>query len=133
MIPDELRAWLESATTATGWAADPPFDELRAHPDLVERLAFLVRPLRPARVFVAGCPVIHRDGGAAFAAAFGSSGLVVRRHAPGVLGARPALAGWSLLDPWLADVAFARGTDLLRQALRDAFVNADAPSGGASK
>jgi len=120
VIPDELRAWLESATTATGWAADPPLDELRTHPDLVERLAFLVRPLRPARVFVAGCPVIHREGGAAFAAAFGTSGLVARLDAPGVMGARPAFAGWSYLDPWLGDVAFARGTELLRRALRDA-------------
>jgi len=124
VIPDVLRAYLESGAVAHGWAGEPPPEELHCHHDLVERLAFLVRPLRPARVFVAGCPVVHLPGGPAFAAAYGTGSIVARLDAPGVLDGRPVLDGWARLDPWLGDVAFARGTDLLRQALRSAFERA---------
>jgi hypothetical protein len=119
-IPDELHTWLLGAAVADGWADDPPLEDLRCHPDLVERLASLVRPLRPARVFVAGCPVIHVTGGHAFAAAFGTSTLLCRVDASGVLPSAPAFDGWLALDPWPQDIAFTRGTDLMRQLLAQA-------------
>jgi hypothetical protein len=131
-MPGDVRSWLaaQHAAAPEGWAPDPPVTELQCHPELVERLATLVRPLRPRRTFVGGCPVIHHPAGSPFAAAWGTSALVAR------LSERPALIvaavdttgldpAWVGLDPWPVDVAFARGTDLLRQALARAYDNAN--------
>ena len=127
-MPEELRAWItaEHAAAPEGWEPDPPLGSLRCHPDLVERVAALVRPLRPRRAFVGGCPVIHHPAGQPFAAAWGTSALVARLdERPALILATPETIGldraWVDLDPWPVDVAFARGTDLLRQALARAY------------
>jgi hypothetical protein len=91
---------------------------------LVERLATLARPLRPRRVFVAGCPVIHHQSGPPIAAAIGANELLIRGPVPGVLGARDTGFGWFAVEAWPADVGFARGSDLLRQVIAKAFANA---------
>lgn len=129
MIPDELRAWLTRPhdVAPDEWKPDPP--EIRCDPRLVERLASLARPLRPRRVFVAGCPVIHHPAGPPVAAAFGTSELLVRGEVPELLDAEDTGMGWVILDAWPPDVGFARGTDLLRQVLARAFVNASPPTG----
>jgi hypothetical protein len=108
---DELDAWLrrEHDVAPEGWADEPPLQELRCHPDLVERLGSLVRPLRPRRVFVAGCPVIHHPSGPPFTAALGTSTLLVFED-----------GDWVEADPWLSDVTFLKGTDQLRHRLQRA-------------
>jgi hypothetical protein len=126
-VSTELLAWLaaDHAVAPDAWEADPPLEELRCHPDLVERFASLVRPMRPRVTFVAGCPVAHHPSGPPFAAAFGTRVLVARDAAASPLVAAPALddlpPGWAPLEPWPSDVAFAKGTDLLRAALARAF------------
>jgi hypothetical protein len=111
VIPPELDVWLrrEHVVAPPGWADGPPLEQLRCHPDLVERLASLVRPLRPRRVFVAGCPVIHHPSGLPFATAYGTSSLVILENAE-----------WVEVDPWLPDVTFLKGTDQLRHRLHRA-------------
>lgn len=111
MIPADLDEWLRRTHDAAppGWEDDPPLEELRCHPDLVERLASLVRPLRPHRVFVAGCPVIHHPSGPPFAAAYGTHGLLIRENGE-----------WVETDPFPPDVTFLRGTDQLRNRLQRA-------------
>jgi hypothetical protein len=130
-VPDELRAWIAADHPAApdGWEPDPPVTELACQPELVERLASLVRPLRPRRIFVGGCPVIHHPCGPPFAAAWGTRALVARldERAP-LIAASDETAGlapaWVALEPWPVDVAFSRGTDLLRQALARAYETA---------
>jgi pimeloyl-ACP methyl ester carboxylesterase len=101
------------------------------HPDLVERLASLARPLRSARrAFIGGCPVIHHPAGPPIAAACGTHILVVRTGEPaGPLEPETRTVGlgadWTDLDPWAADVAFSRSTDLLRRALAHAYERAE--------
>jgi hypothetical protein len=108
MIPAGLDEWLRRTheVAPEGWEDDLPLDDLRCHPDLVERLASLVRPLRARRVFVAGCPVIHHPSGPPFAAAYGTSSLLIREDDE-----------WIEVDPYPPDVTFLRGTDELRHRL----------------
>ena len=123
-----------------GWAADPPIEELRCHPDLVARLAEVARSIGTVgRRFVAGCPVIHHPQGRPIAAAAGTNLLVARSALPaGALArAAPIVTGldpeWVELDPWAVDVAFARSTDLLRAHLTRAYERAELaarPEGG---
>ena len=127
-LPPALLEWLTRDHTVApdSWAAEPPLEELHCHPDLVERLAELGRALRDVRrTFVGGCPVLHHPHGAPFAAAFGTSGMVVRTHERlGVLDPRVRTTdlpdGWSDVDPWAVDVAFTRATTLLRDTLHRA-------------
>ena len=135
-IEPQLLDWL--ARTAPepvrAWAPDPPLGELNCHPDLVARLAEIARPVRgTARVFVAGCPVIHA-GARPIAAASGTAWLAVRSPLPaGAMHATHApteglAPGWVELDPWAVDVAFARATDLLRAHVVRACESAEAES-----
>ncbi len=129
MIDTALRAWItDPASTAVGWAPEPPTDELRCHRDLITRLAEVARPVDgTARVFVAGCPVVHAECGPAIAAASGRSWLAVASGRPaGDLAPRSRFssglpAGWVDLEPWAQDVAFARAIDLLRAHVVDAL------------
>lgn len=125
-IPEDLRAWLTRRHDAAPdeWKPDQP--ELRCDPRLVERLATLAGPLRARRVFVAGCPVIHHPSGPPIAAAVGAGDILVPGRVPGVLGARDTGFGWFAVEAWPGDVGFARGTDLLRQVVAQAFANVDA-------
>jgi hypothetical protein len=133
-VNPELLAWLTSDDhDVAGWADEPPLDALRCHPDLVERLAEMARPLRRGvRVFVEGCPVVHHPGGAPIACASGTSFLVVRSAQPaGVLASKwdtpPELdAAWVSLDPWAADVTFTRTLGVLREHMRKAYDHAEA-------
>ena len=115
-----------------GWAEDLPIAQLRCHPDLVERLAQIARPVRGARrAWVDGCPVVHHPGGAPIAFATGTHVLVVRSAQPaGTLAPgwhTNGLTGdWTDVDPWAADVTFAKTLELLRNHLRHAFALAGA-------
>ncbi len=128
-----LRAWLASDVhEVDGWAEDLPIDDLHCHPDLVERLTQLSRPVRGTRrVWIDGCPVVHHPSGAPIACATGTSRLVVRSaEPPGALVSRwltPGLdAEWVDLDPWAADVTFTRALELLRTHVRRAYDLAEA-------
>jgi hypothetical protein len=112
---DELGAWLG----ALGAPADP---------DVVERLLTLTRALRPEVVDIDGRTALRAPGGVSFAAVDGRRVLVRTNGAPGTLEAVPVdgLAGWFAFAAWPADVAFRRGTDVLRDVLRDAFALASA-------
>ena len=132
-----LIAWLvdDHHEPESGWAPDPPLETLHCHPDLVARLSEIARPIAgTARVFVSGCPVIHHPDGQPIAAASGTAWLAIRSgRAEGDLAGTwhtPALGTlWAELDPWAGTVAFARGIDLLRGHLADAFTLAGALAG----
>lgn len=100
--------------------------------ELAERFATLTRACRGATIeWVAGCPVAVHPSGSPFAAAYGTGGLLVASdEPPGALAPAGGDAGpgppWMALDPWAADVTFARATDLLRNRVRRAFAHADA-------
>jgi hypothetical protein len=118
VIEPELLAWLDQREhePVAGWAADPPLEQLHCHPDLVARVSEIARPIRgAARVFVAGCPVIHHPRGAPIAAASGTAWFVVREH-----------DDWVELDPWQPDISLTRGIDLLRTRVARAFADAEA-------
>lgn len=99
-------------------------------PDLAERFATWVRACRGATVeWVAGCPIARHPSGRAFAAAYGTAGLLVADEEPaGAL--TPAGGGpgpgppWTALDPDAADVTFTRTRDLLRIRIRRAYSRA---------
>ena len=128
-LPPALLEWLTRDHTVAPetWAAEPPLAELRCHPDLVERVATLGRALRDVRrTFVAGCPVLHHPSGPPFAAAFGTSGLVVRTtERLGALDPGTRTTGldpsWCDFDPWAPDVTFTRSTTMLREAFGRAY------------
>jgi hypothetical protein len=113
MTEDELVAWLG----AHGVPADP---------GVTERVLTLTRALRPEVVDVDGRTVLLGTDGVAFAAVEGKRVLVRTNGAPGTLDAAPidGLTGWVALDSWPADVGFRRGTDVLREVLRDAWTRA---------
>ena len=69
---------------------------------------------------------MHHPSGRAFAAAYAGRFLVRTMIARATLAAEPveALDGWIALDPFPADVAFERGTNVLRDLLAHAFVDA---------
>ena len=132
VLADALLAWLTSDEhDVGGWSDDLLLEELRCHPDLVERLTQIARPVRGAvRVWVDGCPVVHHPRGAPIACATGTNHLVVRSSQPaGALMSRwhtPGLGvDWVDLDPWAADVTFARTLELLRMHVRRAYERAD--------
>jgi hypothetical protein len=100
----------------SGWAPEPPFEDLHCHPDLIARVAEVSRTIRgAARVFVAGCPVIHHPCGQPVAAASGTRWFVIRED-----------HDWNEVDPWQSDIALARGLDLLRVRVTRAFEAAGA-------
>jgi hypothetical protein len=111
-MPPELEEWLarRHEVAPPGWQEDLAIEQLRCPPDLVARLSELVGPQRPHRVFVGGCPVIHHPSGPAYAAAYGMHDLLVRER-----------GGWNLVDPWMPDVTFLKGTDQLRARLQRAY------------
>jgi hypothetical protein len=118
---EDLVAHLQADDVVTdGWAVEPPLETLHCHPDLIERLTEVARPVRGTRrAFVAGCPVITHANGHAVAAASGTSWFVVRSDRPaGALAIEGDMMSlgreWQRLDPWTVDVAFAKGIDLLR-------------------
>ena len=132
-LPGVLLAWLtRDDHEVAGWAPEPPLDELRCHPDLVERLEQAARPVRgSALVWVRGGPVIHHRAGPPIAFARGTSLLVVRSALPpGALATSARTVGldasWVHLDPWAADVAFAHTLELLRMHVRRAYDYAEA-------
>ena len=123
-----LAAWLTGGPhDVDGWAPDPPAAELCCHPDLVARLTAVARPVRgTSRAFVAGCPVVHHADGRPIACAWGARELVVRSDRPaGALATGRRVVeldgAWVALDPWAADVAFARATELLRMHVHAAY------------
>jgi hypothetical protein len=115
MTDDEVVAWMRGR----GAPADP---------DVVERLLTLTRALRPEVVDIDGRTVVCAPNGVTFAAIDGQRVLVRTKGVPGTLEAVPVdgLAGWFAFDPWPADVGFRRGTDVLRDVLRDSFTAANA-------
>jgi len=140
-LSEPLAAWLRSDAHDVGDAVDawtgerlgdPSIGELRCHPDLVERLTQIARPIRGTRrVWVDGCPVVHHPSGAPIACATGTSRLVVRSGLPaGAVVSRWRTPGldraWTDLDPWAADVTFARSVELLRTHVRRAYDLAEA-------
>lgn len=121
--PPELLAYLERAdhAPAPGWAADPPRGETHCAARLVRRLSEVARPLPGvARVFVAGCPVVHHPGGAPIAAAAGTLWFAVRGEVDAIT--------WDVIDAFPADVGFERGVDAVRRAVRNAYDRAGAAS-----
>jgi hypothetical protein len=131
-LPSELLAWMQRDDhTVDGWAPDLAIEELHCHPDLVERLSQIARPQRGAgRVWISGCPVVHHPLGPPIACATGTSRLVVRSAQPaGALASKwhtPELdAAWVDLDPWAADVTFARTLDVLRAHVARAYALAE--------
>jgi hypothetical protein len=127
-LDEPLLRWLTlDAHDVDGWAPEPPLPELRCHPDLVERLAEIARPVRGVcRAWVEGAPVVHHPAGAPIACATGTSRLLVRSGEPaGALTSRWRASGlppdWVDLDPWASDVTFARAIELLRAHIRRAF------------
>jgi hypothetical protein len=121
-IPPALRDWL---------AADhetAPDENASAREDdpIAERLATLTRPLHPRRAALDGAVVMHHPSGRAFAAASGDRILVRTSLARATLAAEPIerLPGWVALDPFPDDVAFERGTNVLRDLLARAFEEA---------
>lgn len=103
----------------------PPLEDLRCHPDLVERVAELGRFTNAALRFGAGCPIlVRRDDGRMFAAATGTALLLLRLDGghPGSLAAEPPrIVGlsddWWSVQPWPQDVTFLRGTTMLRDVV----------------
>jgi hypothetical protein len=127
-LSEPLRAWLTSeAHDVEDSPDDLPVAQLRCHPDLVERLAQISRPVRgTVRVWIDGCPVVHHPSGAPIACATGTSRLVVRSAQPaGALMSTWRTPGlddaWVDLDPWAADVTFARALEMLRIHVRRAY------------
>ena len=121
-LPPALRDWL-AADHETVPAQDA---SAREDDPIAERLATLTRPLRPRRAALDGAVVMHHPSGRAFAAAYAGRVLVRTMTARATLAAEPveALDGWIALDPFPADVAFERGTNVLRDLLAHAFVDA---------
>jgi hypothetical protein len=124
------RLWADDVA-ADGWEAEPPLETLHCHPDLIQRLTEIARPAGVTRrAFVDGCPVITY-GRYAIAAAAGTSWLVVRSDRPAgalatVVDVSELGPAWQSLDPWTVDVAFAKGTDLLRSHVVRAMELAEA-------
>ena len=132
-LPPLLLAWLTSDDhTVEGWEPDLAVEELQCHPDLVERLTSVARPVRgTTRTWVDGSPVIHHRGGAPIACARGTSWLVVRSSTPAGVLTTPWLtavldSAWVDLDPWAADVTFTTSTELLRSHMQRAYDHAEA-------
>lgn len=98
--------------------------DLRAHPDLEERLQALAKGLRGGLMTAyRGYPVVVDGEGAVLAIATGTAGLLLRlpggpaRDAVLAHGGepRPDLGpDWVRADPWLSDVPSAEGMALLR-------------------
>jgi hypothetical protein len=127
-LGDALRAWLTAGThEVKGWDPEPPLDEMRCHPDLVQRVTQISRPIRGVRrAWVDGCPVVHHPSGVPIAGASGTGCLVVRSGRPaGALTpswhVAPLGDAWVDLDPWAADVTFAQTIEMLRAHVRAAF------------
>jgi hypothetical protein len=123
-----LLTWLTSDDhDVDGWADDLPIQALRCHPDLVQRLTEISRPVNGAcRVWVDGCPVVHHRAGPPIGCARGTNTLVVRSGLPaGALASPERTPGlddtWIDLDPWAADVTFAKTIELLRMHVRRAY------------
>jgi hypothetical protein len=126
----ELREWLarDVYEPVDGWEREPARDALQCDPELVARLAEVARSTGAVRrVFVTGRPVIHHPNGMPIAAASGNAWLTVRsaRSAGALATSEALLPGlgpeWTMLDPWAADVALSRTTDLLRGHLAHAY------------
>jgi hypothetical protein len=127
-----LRDWLTSDEhDVNGWEPVPPLETLHCHPDLVERLTEIARPVRGVcRSWVDGCPVVHHPAGAPIACARGTNWLVVRSGRPaGALAPARQTEGlgppWVDLDPWAADVTFAKTLEMLRAHVRAAYDRAE--------
>jgi hypothetical protein len=123
-----LLGWLTTDDhDVDGWADDLPIEALRCHPDLAQRLTEISRPVKGAcRVWVDGCPVVHHRAGPPIACARGTNRLVVRSGLPaGALVSPERTPGlddtWIDLDPWAADVTFAKTIELLRMHVRRAY------------
>ena len=121
-VPPDLRDWL------TPVHQELPDRDTSAREDdpIAERLATLTRALRPRRTALDGAIVMHHPSGRAFAAAFGDRVLVRTSSARATLAAEPIeeLPGWVAIDPFPADVAFERGTNVLRDLLARAYADA---------
>ena len=135
LLNPELSAWLlEEHAPVPGWEPEPPAANVRCDPKLVRRLSEVARPSGDVgRRFVDGYPVIHHPRGQPIATAAGTAWMAVRSDLPaGALAiARAYLPdltrhGWVELDPWAANSAFARATDLLRAHLARAYKLAEA-------
>jgi hypothetical protein len=122
ILPPALREWLAARHD------DAPERDASAREDdtVAERMATLTRPLRPRRVAVANAVVMHHPSGNAFAAAYEDRILVCTTTARAALAAQPIddLPGWVAIDPFPADVAFERGTNVLRDLLARAYADA---------
>jgi hypothetical protein len=117
-VPDELRAWLDREHVS------PPDADAgaRAADALQERLLSLTRALRPRQADVAGSLVLHDASGQPFAATHGARILIRGTTFPAALEAEPVegVPGWASVTPEPTDITFARGADVLRDALRRA-------------
>jgi hypothetical protein len=120
--PPALRDWLAAAHE------DPPDADASAREDdpIAERLATLTRALRPRRATLDDAVVMHHPSGRAFAAAYRGRILVRTNAARATLAAEAIedLPGWVAVDPFPGDVAFERGTNVLRDVLMRAYADA---------
>lgn len=122
MPDDTLLGWLLDGKTVTaeGWEPEPAAAEMQCDADLVARVAEIARPVfGTRRTWVAGCPVVSHANGRVIAAAADAAWFVVRSDRPaGALASADDATlldpPWQRLDPWAVDIAFAKGTDLLR-------------------
>ena len=74
---------------------------------------------------VGGAVVFHDDRGRPFAAVHDGSRARPDERAPAILAVETVagLEGWRSVDPSPPDIAFRRGTDVLRDLLADAFAH----------
>jgi hypothetical protein len=120
-----LRAWLASAHDT----APRPGITTRDDDPSTESLLVLTRALRPLRADIEGTVVLHHPSGQPFATACPGRVLLRSRSVTAALEPQPLpeLPGWWAVDASPADVVFARGRNLLRDALALAFAEAAGP------
>ncbi len=120
-VSAELRDWLSTEHAGLDGSAT----SVREDDAIAERVATMVRPLRARRAAVGGAVVFHDDRGRPFAAVHDGRVLVRTSTAPAILAVETVagLDGWRSVDPSPPDIAFRRGTDVLRDLLADAFAH----------
>ena len=100
----------------------PRMEELRAHPDLCDRVHATAADLHHVKQpYLCGFPILVHDDGLVFGVAAGTSWFALRlppiAHAAVVRtrwGTRDLGGDWVDVDPWLADIESREGTRRLR-------------------
>jgi hypothetical protein len=118
------------ATPGDPWQLDGY--ELRAHPDLADRFAEVIRGSGGRPAAGAGVPLLVDADGWIVAFALGTSRIAVRLSDVGgepALDARPVegLAGWTTVDAWLSSLPGPRGNEVLRTLVGRAVTEGGGP------